>query len=91
MASLDPVKCKQLIGEQPSNSSSTISLNSLGRSGPSTPAHGTEKGRSAGSGSSQYGYVSVQYSDNIDRFEFKYLLINFGSEIRIYYYTLLLY
>lgn len=61
LASLDSVKQKQLLGEQPSNSSSTLSLSSIGRSGPSTPAH-SEKSRPVGSASatgSQYGLVSL--------------------------------
>ena len=52
MVSLDATKQKQLMGDQPSDSSSSTSLNSLGRSGSSTPGRGGKPIRQA-SGSSR--------------------------------------
>jgi len=63
LVSLDMTKQKQLMGDQPSNSSSSTSLNSLGRGGPSTPSRGGGgKASRQTSASSRSAYRAVESS-----------------------------
>jgi len=90
LASLDAAKQKQLMGEQPSNSSSTLSLNSLGRSGPCTPAH-SEKTRPVGSASgasSQYGYVSDSSLLTVGMAVHVVQVVSMGVYLIVHYYLL---
>jgi len=75
LSSLDSTKQKQLLGEQPSNSSSNTSINSVGRGGGRAPAPGTgSKTARPLSKGPRSGYHAVE-SSGIDVLLYFYIVV----------------